>query len=222
VLHLYADVGVEDEVLHTYGTVMRVGTDPSPNPFSEVVQGDARNPPVSGRFDLAVAHPPCQRFSRQTRNEDRERHPDYIDEARRVCREYAEHYIIENVPQAPLRDPVTLTGGMFGIPIHYPRAFETSFPVPEPDRSPRFQPECGPLSEQGEKGKAWVGTNEGWRLAKGYGHDWPARGLKRHAVPSPYLRRLLYHWLAAVESGTRSEQQSLGAYPAATDGGVRQ
>ncbi|MFC4405431.1 class I SAM-dependent methyltransferase [Haloarchaeobius iranensis] len=222
ILHLYADIGVEDEVLHTYGAVTRVGIEPDTNPFSDVVQGDARNPPITGSFDLAVAHPPCQRFSRATAGNNRDSHPDYIDDARRVCREYADHYIIENVPQAPLRDPVTFSGGMFGMPIHYPRAFETSFTVPEPDRSPRFRPDDGPLADQGKHGNAWVGTNEGWRLAKGYGHDWPARGLKRHAVPAPYLRRLLYHWLAAVEGDTRSEQQGLGAYHVATDGGVEQ
>ncbi|MFC7077754.1 hypothetical protein [Haloarcula halophila] len=223
ILHLYADTGVEDEVLHTFGNVVRVGIEPTPNPYSEVVQGDARNPPVSDHYDLAVAHPPCQRFSRATAGggSDPEEHPNYITEAREVCQQYADHYVIENVPQAPLRSPVKLTGGMFGMPIHYPRAFETSFSVPQPRQVPRFNPSTGPMSGQGETGNAWVGTNEGWRLAKGYDYDWPARELKRHAVPAPYLRRLLYHWLDAVENGTRSEQPSISNY-AGTAGEVGQ
>lgn len=218
ILHLFADTGVEDEVLHTFGDVLRVGIDPEPNPFSTVVQGDARDPPVGGTFDLAVAHPPCQRWSVATPGggADPDDHPDYIDAARRVCRDLAEHYIIENVPDAPLRAPVVLNGGMFGMPIHYPRAFETSFEVPKPRQVDRWSPASGPMAEQGETGNAWVGTNEGWRLAKGYSHAWPARGLKRHAVPAPYLRRLLYWWLTAVENGERSEQTALVA---ATDGG---
>ena len=218
ILHLYADQGVEDEVLHTFGDVVRVGIDPEPNPFSTVVQGDARDPPVSGSFDLAVAHPPCQRWSVATPGggTDPEDHPNYINDARRVCRDLADHYIIENVPDAPLRDPVVLSGGMFGMAIHYPRAFETSFSVSRPDSAERWRPNDGPLAEQGKHGNAWVGTNEGWRLAKGYGHDWDGRGLKRHAVPAPYVRRLLYHWLPALEDGGRSVQASLSV---ATDGG---
>lgn len=216
ILHLFADVGVEDEVLHTFGDVVRVGIDPEPNPFSTVIQADARSPPLTETFDLAVAHPPCQRFSIATPGggTDPTEHPDYIDDARDACRELAEHYIIENVPQAPLRGAVEFHGGMFGMAIHYPRAFETSFRVSRPEPRSRWRPTDGPLAEQGTPGRAWVGSNGGWRLAKGYSHDWPARGLKRHAVPAPYLRRLLYHWLAAIENDERSEQATIG-------GGVR-
>jgi len=218
IVHLFADTGVEDEVLHTFGRVLRVGIDPEPNPFSTAVQADARDPPVSGGFDLAVAHPKCQRWSVATPGggSDPDDHPNQIPDARRVCQDLADHYIIENVPKAPLRDPVVFNGGMFGMSIHYPRAFETTFPVPRPRQVPRFSPSRGPLAQLGEQSNAWAGTNDGWRLAKGYGHDWPGRGLKRHAVPAPYLRRLLYWWLTAVESGERAEQQTLIA---ATGGG---
>lgn len=217
IVHLFADVGVEDEVLHTFGDVVRVGIDPTPNPFSDAVQADARDPPLGGGYDLAVAHPPCQRWSVATPGGggDPEDHPDYIDDARRVCRDLADHYVIENVRDAPLRDPVHFTGGMFGMGIHYPRAFETSFPVRQPQRATRWRPSAGPLAEQGKHGNAWVGSNEGWRLAKGYGHDWPARGLKRHAVPAPYLRRLLYWWLAALDDDSPPAQATL----AVTGGG---
>ena len=211
IVHLFADTGIEDEVLSTFGDVTRVGIDPEPNPFSTVVQADARDPPLSGGFDLAVAHPPCQRWSVATPGggSEPDSHPDYIDDARRVCRDLADHYIIENVRDAPLRDHVVLSCGMFGIGINYPRAFETSFSVPRPEKRQRFTPTEGPLAEQGKSGNAWVGSNDGWRLAKGYAHDWPGRELKRHAVPAPYLRRLLYWWLAAVENGSRSEQTAI-------------
>lgn len=211
ILHLFADTGIEDEVLHTYGDVVRVGIDPTPNRYSTVIEADARDPPVSGPFDLALAHPPCQRWSVATAGggNDPESHPDYIDEAREVCQELADHWIIENVPDAPLKDPVVFTGGQFGLPIHYPRAFETSFPVDHPEPAPRWSPDVGPLSEQGKTGNAWVGKNDGWRLAKGYSHDWPARPLKRHGIPAAYIRRLLYWWLAAVEGDTRPQQATI-------------
>ena len=219
ILHLFADTGIEDEVLHTFGDVTRVGIDPSPNPFSTVVQGNACDPPLSSSFDLAVAHPPCQRWSVSTPGggTDPEDHPDLIDKARDACQRFADQYIIENVRDAPLRNPVHMSGGQFGLPIHYPRAFETSFPVDHPKPVARWSPNVGPLAEQGSQGKAWVGSNDGWRLAKGYGHDWPARPLKRHGIPAPYIRRLLYWWLAACDGDTRAEQSTLAT---ATDGGT--
>ena len=219
ILHLFADTGVEDEVLHTFGEVTRVGIDPEPNPFSTVIQADARDPPVTDGWDLAIAHPKCQRWSVATPGggTDPKEHENQVPAAREACEQLADHWIIENVPDAPLRDPTVFSGGMFGLPIHYPRAFETSFHVPQPRRVSRWSPDHGPLAEQGKSGNAWVGRNVGWRLAKGYGHDWPARGLKRHAVPAPYLRRLLYWWLAEVEDGVSiPEQQTLSI---ATDGG---
>lgn len=218
IVHLYADVGIEDEVLATFGEVVRVGIDPSPNPFSEVVRSDARRPPLeAGAFDLALVHHPCRRWSTSTHGTGNpDDHPDDLDRAREVADELADHWILENVPQAPLRDPVVLDGRMFGMPIRYRRAFETTFTVSEPAGRVDSVPLSGILGEQGGTGKQWVGDQRGWRLAKGYAHDWPRRDLKRHAVPAPYLRYLLRHWFDALEAGTRNEQTTLVA---ATDGG---
>jgi len=213
IVHLYADVGIEDEVLSTFGEVTRVGIDPEPNPYSEVVQADARNPPLEKEtFDLALVHHPCRRWSSSTHaTGNPEDHPDHLDTARDVADKLADHWILENVPQAPLRDPVTLDGRMFGMPIRYRRSFETTFPVETPDGHVRSIPSSGILGEQGTTSKQWVGDGRGWRLAKGYAHEWPVRDLKRHAVPAPYLRYLLRHWFDALEQGTRSEQAALVA-----------
>ena len=92
ILHLFADTGIEDEVLHTYGDILRVGIDPEPNPFSTTVQADARDPPVADGFDLAVAHPPCRRFSKSTvARGTPDDHPDHIPAARHVCKRLADH-----------------------------------------------------------------------------------------------------------------------------------
>jgi len=91
IVHLFADTGIEDEVLTTFGDVTRVGIDPEPNPFSTVVQADARDPPLSGGFDLAVAHPECQKFSKSTDGTgDRDDHDNQIPAARSVCKQLAD------------------------------------------------------------------------------------------------------------------------------------
>ena len=79
--------------------------------------------------DFAAVHasPPCQRFSTMTA--DPERHPDLIGTVRELLIESGLLYIIENVPQAPLVNPVTLCGSAFGLRVRRHRAFESSAPL---------------------------------------------------------------------------------------------
>jgi len=211
ILHLFADEGIEDEVLCAYGTVYRLGIDPEPNPYSQVVRGDAFRPPFDVKADLALVHHPCQRWSTATfASGDPNEYPDTLDDARRVAQEISEHYILENVPGAPLRDPVVLEGSMFGSPVTYRRAFETNFAVTQPTETVTTNYVALP-DDCGGTGLNWIGTKEAWMLAKGYNDTrWRARSLKRHAVPTHYLRYLLRYWVAARDSGTRSEQTGLG------------
>ena len=94
------------------------------------IRGDALNPPVRIEdFDFVWASPPCQAFSRV-----RSRHPnpkapalDLIEQTRAVLVDNA-FTVIENVPDAPIRCDVILTGPMFGLNrIIRRRHFEISF-----------------------------------------------------------------------------------------------
>lgn len=80
-------------------------------------------------FDLIWASPPCQRYTNAQRIRGRE-HPDMITDVRMYLRACGVPYIIENVPGAPLVDPVLLVGTMFGLRTMRPRLFECSFDVP--------------------------------------------------------------------------------------------
>jgi hypothetical protein len=65
---------------------------------------------------------------------DTEDHANQIPRAREIAIEIADDYVIENKPRDDLNNPVVLNGNMFGLPIKYERAFETSFPVSSPPR----------------------------------------------------------------------------------------
>ena len=69
-----------------------------------------------GEYDLIHASPPCQAFSamRRGRWQDRE-HPDLIGPVRDALNALGTPYVIENVPGAPLIDPILLCGTMFGL-----------------------------------------------------------------------------------------------------------
>lgn len=82
-------------------------------------------------FDAIHASPPCQAFTKAQKLQNND-HPDLIAPVRRLLQKSGLPYVIENVPGAPLEDPIELCGTMFGLPLYRHRLFETSFPVPEP------------------------------------------------------------------------------------------
>jgi DNA (cytosine-5)-methyltransferase 1 len=86
-------------------------------------------------FDAIHASPPCQRNSTMTKGLWKDRlkdHPDLITPIRPLLKRTGKPYIIENVPGAPLHNPVILCGSMFGLKVRKHRLFECSFPVMTP------------------------------------------------------------------------------------------
>ena len=192
ILHAFADTGVECEVLSGYGDVTRVGIDPCPNPYTdELITADVRGVSFDRTFDLGIWHPPCQSWTPGAQSQGTtDDHENLIPVARDKAREYCDEWIIENVPQAPLHNPTVLNGGMFGLPLHYERAFETSYHVPEPPR----QTQLGRPNETFERHHSnggFQGEKALWKSVKGYSHDWPSNPLKRSAIPRAYLNYLL-------------------------------
>lgn len=86
-------------------------------------------------YDFIHASPPCQAYTKagkQWRKEGKE-YPDLIAETRKVLQELGKPYVIENVPDSPLIDPIKLNGSFFGIKVHRLRLFETNFELPQPE-----------------------------------------------------------------------------------------
>ena len=87
-------------------------------------------------YDLIWASPPCHAYSEATRflRKQGKVYPDLVAPIRARLIRSGIPYIIENVPGAPLVDPIMLCGSMFGINVIRHRLFECSFPVPPPPR----------------------------------------------------------------------------------------
>lgn len=82
-------------------------------------------------FDAVRASPPCQHYS--TLNAyNKIAYPDLIAPVRQLLQASGLPYIIENVPQAPLLNPVTLCGTMVGLPVYRHRAFESNVALSAP------------------------------------------------------------------------------------------
>lgn len=101
-------------------------------PF-EFIQADATTFSLEG-FDAVHASPPCQRYSSMTKRWGTEdEHPDLVPVMQEILRASGLPYIIENVPGAPLDDPLLLCGSMFGLRVRRHRLFEVNFEVAQPE-----------------------------------------------------------------------------------------
>jgi len=191
ILHAFADEGIESEALAAFGTVTRVGLDPKDNPYTdELIKADIRKYETTQEFDLGLFHPPCQRWTpgAQMQGTDTD-HENLIPVARNLARDCCDEWIIENVPQAPLHKPVTLNGGMFGLPLHYERAFETSYHVNQPRQQTRLNGPGGFETHHANGG--FQGSKALWKSAKGYTGEYNAKSLKREAIPRTYINYLI-------------------------------
>lgn len=210
ILHCFADRGTESEVLGTYGKVFRIGVNAQNTNGSIPIQADAHiidkewNFPITNdmTFDLGVFHPVCSKWADTTSiSGNPDQHENMIPSARQIAEKYCNHYIIENVPKAPLNEPVVLDGRMFGLPIMYKRAFETSFPVPQPPQYKRFWGRGGTKENAetssfyfSERSKSW------WASVKNYQSEpYPKKHLAKNCIPAPYIHHICRAWLSTYE-----------------------
>jgi DNA (cytosine-5)-methyltransferase 1 len=112
-----------------------VGVDhrPQPNYPFEFIETDAltflrEGGPIRGWFDAIHASPPCQAYSAgaRMRNGYAKDHPRLIEPLRELLIQTGLPYVIENVPEAPLRSPMRLCGSQFGLDVRRHRAFESN------------------------------------------------------------------------------------------------
>lgn len=172
-----------------------VGVDIEPQkryPF-EFVQADALEFCEKwGRdFDMVVGSPPCQPYS-VTSFLSNGNHPRLIGETRRTMKATGRPYVIENVPGAPLINPIKLCGTMFpDLRVIRHRLFECSPVV-------WFPLGCcyhwGSVSACG-RGKS-KNNPGGGRLAMGI--DWMTKAELSQAIPPAYTEWLGKQMLSLI------------------------
>ena len=85
------------------------------------------------QFDVIAASPPCQTFSatKHLRNAQGKTTSkvNMIPEVRDALIASGKPYVIENVPNAPLINPIQLCGSGFGLKVRRHRLFESNVPL---------------------------------------------------------------------------------------------
>lgn len=183
-LDLFCGAGGAAMGYHRAGfDVVGVDINPQPNYPFEFHRGDALAYLAEhGRgFDAIHASPPCQAFTLAAAGGVRKSagHPELIEPVRALLRNIGAPYAIENVPQAPLVDPVTLCGTSFGLPIIRHRSFECStfFMAPTCGYRPTARVSHG-------------GTTTYPYARKSWGPAW-----RKHVLP------VVWPWMTVRESG---------------------
>lgn len=82
-----------------------------------------------GEYDVIHASPPCQAHSALRHLYPGKEYECFIDRTREALESTGKPWVIENVPGAPLRDPVMLCGSSFGLRVRRHRLFESNIPL---------------------------------------------------------------------------------------------
>lgn len=168
-----------------------------------------------GLADFAAIHmsPPCQAYSALRHTNDKD-HPELVPTSRWLVRKTGLPYIIENVPGAPLRDPVILCGTMFhlraadedGTPLHLRRhrQFESNVWLVPPgrchhQRGVRVAGVYGGGSTYREKGSFRGGYVPHAHIARVLlGIDWMNRDELAQSIPPAYTEWLGHQLMEEV------------------------
>jgi DNA (cytosine-5)-methyltransferase 1 len=147
-------------------------------------------------YDAIHASPPCQVHSalKSLYGADyQERHQDLIPATRAALIGSGKPYVIENVPGAPLINPVVLCGTMFGLRVYRHRQFESSVFMLMPIHAPHHDQVKGvgrgvsPKGYISVTGTGGFGIPDGFRYAcDAMGIDWMSRAEMSQAIPPAY------------------------------------
>lgn len=124
--------------------VTGVDINPQPKHKGNFIQADAIQYLISygHLYDVIHASPPCQAYSiaaMQFRNQGKQ-YPDLIQTTRHYLIQSGKPYIIENVPNSPLLNPIILCGTMFDIRTYRHRLFESNLYIEQPHHPQHIHP----------------------------------------------------------------------------------
>jgi hypothetical protein len=197
--------------------VVGVDIEPQPDYPFPFLQADALTVDLSG-FEVIAASPPCQRWSAATPDERRGEHPDLIDPIRqRLVDAIATPggpwaYVIENVPGAPLRDPVQLCGDTLRLGVRRHRLFESNLDlVGTPcwhDRPTPAVPVYGSYGQRSRTPQVERASTEQARAAMGI--DWMPWPALTQAIPPSFT-----YWLGVQLMAQRPADAGRDASPPA-------
>jgi DNA (cytosine-5)-methyltransferase 1 len=139
------------------------------------------------QYAVVAGSPPCQRYTLAQRIQKRE-HPDLIGPFRELCIASGLPYVIENVPGAPLIDPVELCGASFGLHTYRHRLFESNVSLSAPAHHEHQNPlvKMGRPLQEGDWYQAVGNFSNVPYVRADMGVPWMTREGIRECIPPTY------------------------------------
>ncbi|GAB3910986.1 hypothetical protein GCM10029964_115850 [Kibdelosporangium lantanae] len=198
--------------------VVGVDIEPQPDYPFPFIRADALTVDLSG-FDVIAASPPCQRYSVATPTSRRDDHPDLLAPVRQRLQDAVATpggpwaYVIENVPGAPLVDPVQICGDTLRLGVRRHRLFESNLPLYGTpcwhDRQTPSVPVYGTYGQRaGRDRPAGVSTDQA-RAAMGI--DWMPWPALTQAIPPTFTYWLGVQLIAHCPPQTACDTSNQGA-----------
>lgn len=173
----------------------------------EVLEEVAATGAVFGRQIQAVhTSPPCQRFTAYGRSDTkgwRDNYLDLVEPTRDALIRTGLPYVIENVPGAPLIDPIQLCGSSFHLDVRRHRLFESNIPLMAVPcdhswQTPRFAPAS---NRTNLRSTVEVGV---WRIPldvqrAAMGIDWMELRELSEALPPAFTEHIGRHLIQHLE-----------------------
>lgn len=193
ILDLFCGAGGASMGLHkAFPNAEITGVDNCPQPRYpfKFIQADAMKFSLKG-YNFIWASPPCQRYSVMTKCRPglETKYADLVGKTRERLEYEADgaYWILENVVGAPLKNPVTLCGFIFGLPLYRHRIFEGNFHLQQPEHLKHTQPggKAGHW-KPGEIISVSGHCSPMWLAKKAMGIDWMNRNELSEAIPPAY------------------------------------
>lgn len=214
-LDLFCKAGGVGMGLHRAGfEVTGVDIKHQPNYPFQFICADALTISLTG-YDFVWASPTCQRFTamKYAPGAKGDAHPDMIAPMRKRLQSAGIPWVMENVVGAPLRDPVTLCGSMFGCgaqgcQLQRHRNFESSFSIAQPACRHDDRPVIGIYGGHARRRAASAGgrgTRDVWRgghkaaASEAMGIDWMTLGELSEAIPPAYSKYIAEQFLTGSQ-----------------------
>lgn len=171
--------------------------------------GDALTYPTDG-FDFIWASPPCQLFSPLAHREDLSAFENLIEPTRAKLKASGLPWVMENVPDAPLRADLTLCANAFGLRSYRHRIFECSFPVVQPPH-PKHEKRVNRRGENRREhwangGHITITGDIGVYIGQeAMGIDWMSGNGLSEAIPPAYAKYIAEQFLTSKTTAQQRE-----------------